>query len=212
MDTSHRAACPLAPRTPPGRAAGTPDPGAPRQVVDVLTQRLLDREPGLLEPLTKTEAEEGPPPPTVESIVLQRNQLETSALSVAAMRGASWSAIRLLLKPSSGIEVVAHSAAACLTADELLADGAEPPSEEFSLVAGERSRTGPRKFSYRDLAARMRALGLGVLIGWRRVEDTSGGLHHRAATVGTVATAQPSRRATPTPAGPVSHAPARYGR
>ena len=52
--------------------------------------------------------------------MLQRNQLETAALSVATMRGASWSAIRLLLKPESGIELSSLAATACLTGEELL--------------------------------------------------------------------------------------------
>ena len=65
------------------------------QVVDVLTQRLLQAEPHLLEPKV-VETDERHSPPKVESIVLQRNQLETAALSVATMRGAT-ARLKLLL-------------------------------------------------------------------------------------------------------------------
>jgi len=98
--------------------------------------------------------------------VLQRNQLETAALSVAAMRGASWSAIRLLLKPSSGIEVSALSAAACLTDDEMLRPagaGGRPQRPSDGGLA-----SSARLLSFWDLSARLRSLGLGILIGWRR--------------------------------------------
>lgn len=68
-------------------------------------------------------------PPKVEPIVLQRNQLETAALSVATMRGASWSAIRLLLRPSSGIELSAIAATACLIEEEMLQPAGEATFE-----------------------------------------------------------------------------------
>ena len=108
------------------------------------------------------------PPPKVESIVLQRNQLETAALSVAAMRGASWSAIRLLLKPSSGIEVSALSAAACLTEDEMLRPPGAGAHPQRPSDGGLPSTTSARLLSFWDLSARLRSLGLGILIGWRR--------------------------------------------
>ena len=152
-------------------------PGCPpltivTQVVDVLTQRLFEMEPGLLEPQTARpthapSADEASPqagggggeahheqPPVVESILMQRNQLETAALTVAAMRGASWSAIRRLLDADSGTDVTAFYAHQCLSEEELIA----PPAE-------------PRRLSFWDVTARVRSLGLGTLIGWRRPAD-----------------------------------------
>jgi len=158
----------------------------PKQVVDVLTDRLLDQEPTLLEPRVqprrKAEADTVIPPPKVESIVLQRNQLETAALSVAAMRGASWSAIRLLLRPKSGIEIVSLLVSECLTQGELHQPGvppkasaaqrevqSTPPAAQVRPSAGVNIVTN--QFSFNDLSVRCRSLGLGVLIGWRRDED-----------------------------------------
>lgn len=119
------------------------------------------------------------PPPKVESIVLQRNQLETAALSVAAMRGASWSAIRLLLRPKSGIEIVSLFASDCLTQEELHQPGMPPEGVPVPVpppAAPHFARRGPvnivtNQFSFNDLSTRCRSLGLGVLIGWRRDED-----------------------------------------
>ena len=113
-------------------------PGAPpltivTQVVDVLTQRLFEMEPGLLEPRSSRAT---PPswggnavqePPEVESIVLQRNQLEVATLTVAAMRGASWSAIRRLLDADSGTDITSFYAHQCLSEEELV-DPPAPPS------------------------------------------------------------------------------------
>lgn len=158
----------------------------PKQVVDVLTDRLLDQEPTLLEPRVQprsnADTEKVIPPPKVESIVLQRNQLETAALSVAAMRGASWSAIRLLLRPKSGIEIVSLFASDCLTHEELHQPGMPPEASgaqsEVQPAAAQvqvRPSAGvnivTNQFSFNDLSTRCRSLGLGVLIGWRRDED-----------------------------------------
>ena len=52
--------------------------------------------------------------------MLPRNQLETATLTVAAMRGASWSAIRRLLDPDSGTDVAAYYARQCLSEEELV--------------------------------------------------------------------------------------------
>jgi len=153
-------------------------PGCPpltivTQVVDVLTQRLFEMEPGLLEPKSAraTHAPTAPAdgdeayheePPVVESILMQRNQLETATLTVAAMRGASWSAIRRLLDADSGTDVTAFYAHQCLTEEELIADGHSSPPP-----AGLESR----RLSFWDVTARVRSLGLGTLIGWRRPAD-----------------------------------------
>ena len=98
----------------------------------------------------------------VESILMQRNQLETATLTVAAMRGASWSAIRRLLDADSGTDVTAFYAHQCLTEEELIADGHSSPPP-----AGLESR----RLSFWDVTARVRSLGLGTLIGWRRPAD-----------------------------------------
>ena len=178
------------------------------QVVDVLTQRLLEMEQGLLEPKgheSSSERQYGTLPPTnlpeakggqeregddpiVESIVLQRNQLETAALTIAAMRGASWSAIRRLLDPDSGTDVSAFYAHQCLTASELIdpppddAPPAPPPgarspgrggSGRGAGAAGAGGGGAPRELSFWDLTVRMKSLGLGILIGWRRPNDVT---------------------------------------
>ena len=112
--------------------------------------------------------------------MLQRNQLETAALSVATMRGASWSAIRLLLKPSSGIELSSLAATACLTGEELLSPeqsacrggGASLDAHTSSDAPGWKPGCGrPRPLNFWDVAARLRSLELGILIGWRRPDD-----------------------------------------
>ena len=113
--------------------------------------------------------------------MLQRNQLETAALSVATMRGASWSAIRLLLKPESGIELSSLAATACLTGEELLSPrqsarrggGAELDEPSGSDAPPWKPGCGrPRPLNFWDVAARLRKLELGILIGWRRPDET----------------------------------------
>ena len=90
------------------------------------------------------------------------------------MRGASWSAIRRLLDPDSGTDVAAYYARQCLSEEELVAPTAAPDG-----LGCERPRAEPegsprrrtRALSFWDVTARVRSLGLGTLIGWRRPAD-----------------------------------------
>lgn len=91
----------------------------------------------------------------IESVVLHRNWLETAALSTAAIGGASWSIVRLLLDPMSPTRVYSIRAA-CIIADNELA-------EPF--------RAGI-PYSFWELRARLMALECGLLIGWRRGPHT----------------------------------------
>ena len=143
--------------------------------------------------------------------MLQRNQLETAALSVATMRGASWSAIRLLLKPSSGIELSSLAATACLTGEELLrpkqgarrGGGGGASSEEHASSSEAHSSSDalgwkpgsgrPRPLNYWDVAARLRSLELGILIGWRRTDDSHDALRP-CGTPGQVLTLNPTNK------------------
>jgi len=87
----------------------------------------------------------------IESIVLHRNWLETAALSTAAIGGASWSIVRLLLDPMSPTRIFSIRAA-CVIADDELA---------LPFNAGV-------PYSFWQLRSRLMALECGLLIGWRR--------------------------------------------
>ena len=112
-----------------------------------------------------------------------------------------------MLKPSSGIELTSLDVTTCLTAEELL----PPQPKRVSCRAGGGGLSSPdddasdatappwspgcgrqRPLNFWDVAARLRSLELGILVGWRRHDD----LHpHGARPCGT-----PSQKLTLNPA------------
>ena len=136
---------------------------------DVLTKRLLELQPGLVQPQGEYDDEddegineEGAAAetatssldslPWVEVLPFHRQCLETSALSVSAHSHASWRMMRRLLDARGGVDVRSYRVS---SVTELDANG------------------GATTFSFYDLADRMsaKATGRGVLIGWRRGDD-----------------------------------------
>jgi hypothetical protein len=145
---------------------------------DVLTKRLLDAQPSLIEPLdegdedlddeanSEAEAEASTGSVSggdassswVEVVPFHRQCLETSALSVSAHSHASWTMMRRILDAHGGIDVRSYRVTSLLQAHEL----ADAPGG----LAGSAAEGG---HSFYELAARIsaRRVGHGILIGWR---------------------------------------------
>ena len=149
------------------------------QMSDVLTRRLIDQQPNLLDAMCGADAEAEVPGVGGSSLlVFHRNYLETTALSVATHSHLIWSTLRMILYPIGGGDVRLVPASACMRVDER---SPFPASSNVPL-------------SFWDLAERVSQLNLGVLIGWRRAHrqppgrgaparhhSTSGDLGHLAA-------------------------------
>merc|ERR1719263_2764164 len=94
----------------------------------------------------------------------------------------------MMLKPSSGIELSALNATACLTPEELLPKGHHGHHGNSASAEAEapwRSGCGrPRPLNFWDAAARVRTIKLGILIGWRRPNDTDDKMQERRPTSG----------------------------
>lgn len=138
------------------------------QMSDVLTRRLIDQQPNLLDAMVGAEESEVPGVGGSSLLVFHRNYLETTALSVATHSHLIWSTLRMILYPIGGGDVQVVSASACMRVDER---SPFPASGNVPL-------------SFWDLAERIQQLNLGVLIGWRRA-------HRRAkpgASVGRLST------------------------
>lgn len=117
------------------------------QLADVLTRRLLDTQPELLN--TSLNAESN----CCDTLIMHRNYMETTTLSVAAANQSAWSALRTLIYPGGGADINTYFAASII-----------PPVEMASNVAD-----GGTKLSFWQLSERVRKKGYGVLVGWRRV-------------------------------------------
>ena len=153
------------------------------QMSDVLTRRLVDQQPNLLDAMCAADDEAEVPGVGGSSLlVFHRNYLETTALSVATHSHLIWSTLRMILYPIGGGDIHLMPASACMREDE------RSPFPAGSKVA----------LSFWDLAERVSQLNLGVLIGWRRAHrrtsgegdrparhSTSGDLGHLAAELTT---------------------------
>ena len=84
------------------------------QCVDLLTRRLYDRDPELLEARLVGGGDE------VHCVPFHRNFLETAALSITANGGAiNWAALRALLDPNGGAELDAVRATRVVSRKEV---------------------------------------------------------------------------------------------
>ena len=130
-------------------AGSTPPP--PLQVVtqlaDVLTRRLLETQPELLN--TSLTAESN----CCDTLIVHRNYMETTTLTVAAANQAAWSALRTLIYPGGGADINTLFAASIIAPIEMASNVAE----------------GGTRLSFWQLSERVRKKGYGVLVGWRRV-------------------------------------------
>ena len=132
-------------------AGATPPPPLQlvTQLADVLTRRLLDTQPELLNTSLNPGAESN----CCDTLIMHRNYMETTTLSVAAANQSAWSALRTLIYPGGGADIKTLFAASII-----------PPIEMASNVAD-----GGPKLSFWQLSERVRKKGFGVLVGWRRV-------------------------------------------
>ena len=125
---------------------------------------------------------------SVENVVLHRNQLETAALSTAAVGGAAWTILRRILDPDYSTSITAVSAAKYLRQEELtdlrrdprraatadlLASGETTASEKAGAHT-DASKPPGTGLSFWDLQRRLDHLQTRlkkereILIGWRR--------------------------------------------
>ena len=135
---------------------------------DVLTRRLLARQPELLMPSGAAD---------VKVVYLHRNYLETAALSISAHSYASWAIMQQLLDARSGARLLVVPALDVI-ADETDKTSPSPSPSVPSSSSELRIHAPPFGHeqqqcvcSFKDLSARVSARGLGVLIGWRRQGD-----------------------------------------
>ena len=133
------------------------------QMSDVLSRRLLDQQPDLLDAVPhddSIEATLSAREETSAALIFHRNYIETTALSVATHSGVSWSTLRMLLYPFGGADIELVPVASCMV-----------PAERARLnnhpMMGQEG--GRPMLSFWDLAERVRELDMGVLIGWSRV-------------------------------------------
>lgn len=118
-------------------------------LADVLTRRLLETQPELLN--TSLTAESN----CCDTLILHRNYMETTTLSVAAHNQSAWSVLRTLIYPGGGADI--HT---------LFAKSVIRPVEMASCL---KEQEGSTKLSFWELSERVRSMGHGVLVGWRRV-------------------------------------------
>ena len=140
---------------------------------DVLTKRLLDAQPSLIQPQADDDDDDearsdvdadaegsaggSEAASWVEVVPFHRQCLETSALSVSAHSHASWMMIRRILDVGGGVDVRSYRLSAVLQPHELAGDGAgSSPGHSFYDLAGRLSASSDRH---------------GILIGWRIGED-----------------------------------------
>jgi len=125
-------------------------------------------------PLSKNNGE-------VQSVVFHRNYIETTALSLAAHSNTSWVTVQMLLDPFSGYEIKSARIGDAVP-NNVRAVGASAPPQSTTTVSDFRSSSPPttrternskegpepRLFSFADLSDILVAVGMGLLIGWRR--------------------------------------------
>ena len=123
---------------------------APLQVVtqlsDVLTHRLLRNTPALLNTSSSGPGKSN----CADTLDFHRNYMETTTISVAAHNKDAWSALRTLIYPAGGSDLISISARHALPADEL-----QPSADSPEL-------------SFWELSDKVRSACLGVLVGWCR--------------------------------------------
>ena len=117
----------------------------------------------------------------VQSVVFHRNYIETTALSLAAHSNTSWVTVQMLLDPFSGYEIKSARIEDAVP-NNVRAVGASAPPQSTTTVSDFRSSSPPttrternskegpepRLFSFADLSDILVAVGMGLLIGWRR--------------------------------------------
>lgn len=140
-------------------------PRAPLSLViefnDVLTKRLLEAQPRLLEPRNSSGAK------YVDVLTFHRQYLETASLALSAHSYKSWATMCRLLDAHGGADLARVPAAQVLEPHELLQP--RTPYGDVPLDASESG--GGELFSFHELSVRVAKRGRGVLVGWQRQAD-----------------------------------------
>ena len=104
----------------------------------------------------------------VDVVHFHRDYLETAALSISAHSHASWCTMRMLVEKL-------HGGVECRAIDvSSVLDAAElapaTPQDAMEVAAGQ-------GWSFEDLAVRVTERGFGILIGWRRLDEMRPSVH-----------------------------------
>lgn len=151
---------------------------------DVLTRRLLEAQPTLLDPWCDRprpweldghmggQALGQPLAKLVDVVVLHRAYLEASALAVSTQSQASWALLQRLFDVGDGADLRAFSVDTLLEAHELHRVEAYAHNPAHDPAHGEaRSEAAPVEFNFHELAKRVSDGGRGVLLGWQRLDE-----------------------------------------
>ena len=126
------------------------------QLADVLTYRLLTKTPGLLNTQSSVDSN------CADTLSFHRNYMETTTVSVAANNADAWSALRTLIYPAGGSDLITIPVANAVPVGKLL-----PTPAMAARLAAEKG------LSFWEIGELVRQLGLGVLVGWHRVQRPS---------------------------------------
>ena len=152
------------------------------EFVDLLTRRLFERQPDLIDGAPASAAGaagarpgESPASPrggesirgessastqSSQSVVFHRNYIETTALSLATHSSTAWATVQILLNPTNAYSI---ASVRC--------------QEVFALEPGSAERT----HSFNQISDMLTVYGVGLLIGWRRDAGEVSRAHMRGA-------------------------------